>query len=139
MTREQAEALVKKHGSKAAAARAANMSRRSFGRVFDGVTSRSGKVKEEPEPDVKANDIGISLRNASVYCQQPQGRAKKLIFALPKGQGFPIRDLAKKWHISETTLAKHAKLYDAVRFVEAEPGQYVKCILHPETAEKYGE
>ena len=86
-----------------------------------------------------AKTIGVSLKNANVFQHRPQDRAKGLIYGLKKGRGFPIGELSEEWGMSEDTIKKHAKRFGAYLFVEVDPGNYVACIVHPDTAEKNGE
>jgi hypothetical protein len=93
-----------------------------------------GGLDDAPPPSFK----GIPLKEGvNVYTQQPQDRTKALIFSLPKGKGFPVIELSKEWNISPETVAKHAKRHDALRYVEESPGNYIKCVMHPDTAAKY--
>ena len=94
-------------------------------------------LTQQPESDTTNSANGIVLGKTNVYVQQPQDRAKGLIYGLTKGRGFPVHEFAERWHMSEETLSKHAKRHDAMRYVELSPGHYVRCVLHPETAAKY--
>lgn len=80
---------------------------------------------------------GFHLTPSNVYNQAPTDRVKGLLFSLPKGRGFAVSEMSKKWRMSEDTLRRHARKHDALRYVENEPGVYVACVMHPETADKY--
>ena len=78
---------------------------------------------------------GISLAGVRTATQRPAGsETKARIYGLPKGKAFPLATLSAQWAVSEDTIRSHAKKYDAFRYVEATPGRWVACVLHPDTA-----
>jgi transposase-like protein len=58
---------------------------------------------------------------------------KARLYALRKGMGYKVESLSKEWGISADTIRKHAKDHRALVYVEATPGEYVACVVHPET------
>jgi predicted transcriptional regulator len=58
---------------------------------------------------------------------------KARLYGLRKGMGYKVESLAKEWGISADTIRKHAKDHHALVYVEATPGEYVACVVHPET------
>jgi hypothetical protein len=79
---------------------------------------------------------GFSLRGVNLLEERPQGTIKKRLFSLRRGMGYKLDDLSKEWHMTVETLRKHAKDYNALRYVELTPGEYVACIVHPDTVKE---
>lgn len=106
-------------------------------RVADG-------LKAEPTPSERATcgfDVGgcgIPLRNVRVAERRPSDSGmRRQLYGLKKSTGYPVDELAAKWGVSQETLRKHAKRLDCLMYVEAGPGDWKHCILHPDTAEAY--
>jgi len=76
---------------------------------------------------------GFSLRGIRLLSKKPTDFMKARIYSLRRGMGYKIEDLSKQWGVSTETLRKHAKDHKALVYVEATPGEYVACIVHPET------
>jgi len=91
-----------------------------------------------PPPPASKGSVGVSLSGCNVFLQRPQDRAKGLLYGLSKGRGFPVKELAVRWGMSEETITAHAKRFECFRYVETEPGRYLACVLHPDTAKSYG-
>lgn len=112
-------------------------------RAFAARHGKSGTPAEEHKSPSKPADVphttgGILLDRVKVFAQRPQDRAKQLIYGLTAGRGFPIADLVEQWGMSEETIIKHARRLGTYRYVEKQPGVYVPCVLHPDSAKKYG-
>jgi hypothetical protein len=138
MSPQVAQQLVEKHGSQAAAARAAGMSRTTFCRLLRARTD-SPRAAAPTKTAAVPNEVrGIALTGKNIYATRPQDRAKSLLYGLPKGRAFQVAELSREWHMGEETLSKHARQYECLRYVEVEPGQYVKCVMNPETAKQFG-
>jgi hypothetical protein len=76
---------------------------------------------------------GIPLSGVNVSNTKPNDGLKSKIFSLRKGSGFPVSTLSEKWHVSEETIKKHAKKEDALKYVEVSPGEWVQCVINPQT------
>ena len=76
---------------------------------------------------------GFSLRGKELLIMRPQGTIKKRLYSLQRGMGYRVDDLAHEWHVTAETLRKHARDYDALRYIELAPGEYAACVVHPET------
>ena len=132
---------VKKHGSARAAARANNMARTTFLERYKG--RRSGSVKPmdsmsmvaEPSKEIGGIRLSDSVR---IRATKPSEGIKKKLFGLKRGVGYPVNDLSESWGCSPETLRSHARRHDALRYVEVGPGDWVHCVMHPETAAQHG-
>ena len=143
--------MTKKQQSQAARALKGNpgIGRDKLSRIVGCTTHQAQKwldANRGPSPsrrspakpaDAPETTDGLVLHNDNVYCTKPQDRAKGLIFSLPKGRGFPVAELAKQWNMNPETVRKHARKWDALRYVERTPGEIVTCVCHPDTAQKY--
>lgn len=150
MTGQEVLALVKKHGSQKKAAKAAGVAKSTFNEwvkkaqrgaggpdAGENVRTESFKglaVAAEHTPSSASG--GFSLRGVNLLEERPQGTIKKRLFSLRRGMGYRVDELSKEWHMSVETLRKHAKEYDALRYVEITPGEYVACIVHPDTVKE---
>ena len=86
------------------------------------------------EPASKTALCGINLVNVRVFDRKPNDGLKAKIYGLKKGKGYQVEDLAEEWRVSSETLRNHAKRLDSLKYVEIAPGEWVQCVLHPETA-----
>lgn len=127
---------VEKHGSVRAAARANGVPETSFREKYKGVRS-SGKACKKAET---RTDIGGIRLNETVRIRliKPSEGVKRRLFGLKTGVGYPVDDLAEGWGCSPATLRAHARRHDALRYVEVGPGDWVHCVMHPETAAQHG-
>jgi hypothetical protein len=82
----------------------------------------------------KVESKGIELRGKQLSVSRPQDEAKRRLYLLPPDRGFPIIELATTWNVSVDTLRKYCHRHDCLRYVEVNPGEWVQCVLHPETA-----
>lgn len=94
---------------------------------------------ELPDPppasrDAKTGVQAISLQHLRIADKRPNEGLKARIYALRKGQGYPVAALAELWVTSEDTVRTQAKRLDCLRFVEVSPGEWVQCVLNPDTA-----
>lgn len=76
---------------------------------------------------------GFSLRGVRLLSKKPADCMKARLYGLRRGMGYRIDALSKDWGMSTDTIRKHAKDHNALVYVEATPGEYVACIVHPET------
>ena len=99
------------------------------------ITKMPGQAQADKQPEHDPGATGISLRGVRVSTQKPAPSegVKKKIYELKKGMGHPLDMLAAQWMVSEDTIRKHAKHCDAFRYVERGPGDWVACIVHPDT------
>jgi len=131
----QKEILIKKHGSIRAASAALGIPES---------TLRQRLAKKEPAelPGAKERTSyagGISLKeHIKVRSSRPSEGVKKKLFSLRRGVGVPVNELADTWGVSPGTLQAHARRHDCLRYVEIGPGDWVQCVLHPETAAEHG-
>lgn len=136
MTSEDAKALVAKHGTVTAAAKAAGVPKSTF---YDWTRKGGGTVKVNPATDtvVPVNGVAtFSLRNVALLSKKPQDTLKGRFYGLKKNVGYKSEDLARAWHISEETLLRRAQDYHAKAYCEPTPGEFVCVIVHPETAKE---
>lgn len=103
-------------------------------RVRPGETVYPGHPKAEQVPEIQAIPAGgFSLRGIRLLSKKPADCMKARLYNLRKGMGYKVESLAKEWGISADTIRKHAKDHNALVYVEATPGEYVACVVHPET------
>lgn len=84
--------------------------------------------------ELGAENIAIALKDRRVRRDKPAPSPKKLLFSLKRGVGYPVSKLADVWGVSEETVAKRARQYDCLRYVEVEH-EFIRCVVHPDTAE----
>jgi hypothetical protein len=139
MTRTEAEALVKKHGSETKAAAAICMSRTSFRRRLAGEVAGAAvkAVADAPKPQESAAGA-FSLRGVTLLNYRPQDTIKKRLYGLRRGMGYEVAELAREWRMTPETLRKHAREHKALAYVERTPGDYVACVVHPEQMKEDG-
>jgi len=70
-----------------------------------------------------------------VLAEKPTDIWKVRFYALKKGTGFRLEDMASEWGTSTDTVRCKAKANGALRYVEdpKHPGMYVACVAHPST------
>ena len=102
--------------------------------VIRAYLGHSSSVPPPPRMDSPLSVKGISLVNIRVSHKKPNEGLKAKIYALRKGQGYPVAELAKEWCLSADTIKANATRLDCHRYVELSPGEWVSCVLHPETA-----
>ncbi len=131
---------VKKHGSARAAARANNMARTTFLEKYKGRRRSAKPIDSMSKTTEPTKDIGGIRLNDSVRMRttKPSEGIKKKLFALKRGVGYPVNDLSESWGCSPETLRAHGRRHDALRYVEIGPGDWVHCVMHPETAAQNG-
>jgi len=134
MTKAEAQAAIAKYGSQTKAAAGLGVSRSMLRRRLAG----GGDNASEPAATEQTRETtgGIVLGSLNIYTQRPQNRVKGLIHKLKRGRGYPARELSIAWGIGEETIQNHAKRMHCWRYVEVTPGEYVGCVLHPDTAAK---
>ncbi len=91
---------------------------------------------EAPEPKQSLSG-GFSLASRRVLSRRPAESAAKFIKRLPNGKGYPPRDLATQWGMSEETIRRHARDMGCIKFVEVSEDEWVPLVMNPETAAKY--
>lgn len=151
ITAAKARELVDTFGSVRGASKATGIPRTTLQRRVAGVERatypRPTGAAHPPAPSAKrsATNVeddtapatgGFSLRGVSLLVERPQGTIKKRLYSLRRGMGYRVDELSKEWHVTAETLRKHAKDYDALRYVELTPGEYVACIVHPDTVKE---
>jgi hypothetical protein len=88
-------------------------------------------------PTTKTSKVGfsaINLQHLRISDKKPNEGLKARIYGLKNGQGYPVEALASEWIVSEDTIRTQAKRLDCLRFVEVSPGEWVQCVLNPDTA-----
>jgi len=85
--------------------------------------------------DTDAPTSGIKLSGVRTATQKPPATeaVKRKIYLLKKGMAFPIGELSIKWGVSDETIKKYAKKFDCFRYVERAPGDWVSCVIHPDS------
>jgi len=121
-----------------ACSKAIKCSLRTAQNMASELRNRSGytpnaKASKQSQPSAKG---GISLRGVNVSSNRPTDTVRPKLYQLPKGHGFPIDELSRNWGVSVDTLKKHARPLNCVQYVEVDPGQWVQCVIHPETAKE---
>jgi hypothetical protein len=106
-------------------------------KVGEGALRRAYK-REGITPSVATPSAGLDLSTCRTRVDRPSPseEVRKRIFNLPKGRGFAVERLVDDWGVSEDTICKHARRVNAIRYVEKAPGDWVKCLVHPDTAEE---
>jgi hypothetical protein len=88
-----------------------------------------------PIGDTPATVTGkFSLNGKPLLASRPNDVWKGRFHSLARGMGYHIDQLAELWGASEDTVQSRARRYGCLRYVETEPGNYVACVVHPETA-----
>jgi hypothetical protein len=90
----------------------------------------------DPEPVRKSllpTARTFSLSSMRVAAIKPKEGLKPKLFRLKKNTGYPVEELADEWGVSADTLRRDAKRLDALLFVETSPGEWVQCVVHPDT------
>lgn len=93
--------------------------------------------RSKPASASVAVSHGISLAGVKVCERKPAETLKGKLFALRRGMGYPLADLSDQWGVSQDNIRKHARRLDCLLYVETSPGEWVLCVLHPETADQY--
>lgn len=102
--------------------------------VNPGETVYPGHPKAEPPTAAPAPPSGgFSLRGIRLLSKKPADCMKARLYALRRGMGYKVESLSKEWGVSTDTIRKHAKDHNALVYVEATPGEFVACVVHPET------
>lgn len=106
-------------------------------RVSRHLAQKFLKSKRKRKPKARTKKGGIALNKENVFKERPQDQSKRRFYSLEEGKGYPIDELAKDWGVGIDTIKKHARRWDALRYVEVTPGDYVPCVLHPNTAKRF--
>jgi len=104
--------------------------------VREKMTGTAHHDAPSPEPKQSLSG-GFSLASRRVLSRRPAESAAKFIKRLPGGKGYPPRDLAAQWGMSEETIRRHARDMGCIKFVEVSEDEWVPLIMNPETAAKY--
>jgi hypothetical protein len=104
--------------------------------VREGMTGTTHHGEPNPEPKQSLSG-GFSLASRRVLSRRPAESAAKFIKRLPNGKGYPPRDLAAQWGMSEETIRRHARDLGCLKFVEIAEDDWQPLIMNPETAAKY--
>ena len=94
-----------------------------------------GEEISTPQKDLSIK--GINLTNVRVSHKKPNEGLKAKFYQLQKGKGYPLDALSREWCATEDTIRNQAKRLDCIKYVEVNPGEWVACILHPDTATTY--
>lgn len=76
----------------------------------------------------------FSLSSMRVATIKPKEGLKAKLFRLKRNTGYPLEELADEWGVSSDTLRRDAKRLDALLYVETAPGEWVQCVVHPDTS-----
>ena len=136
MTREEAIAARSKYGGIKQAARALGVSYSMMQRRLAG-EGEGRPVTPAPATPAQAPLGGIALSSARVSVDKPAEGLKRLIYALKRGMGYPVEQIAAQWCRSTDSVRKHAREHGALLYVEVAPGDWKTCVLHPDTAAEY--
>jgi hypothetical protein len=130
MTKDEMQALVKKHGSKAAAAKAIGMPRQTFSDRLAGMP----EAKPSEAPAVRGFQLKPDTRMAS---KRPASSLRSRFFTLKRGMAYKESELAREWVVSPETVRKHAQDAECFRYIEVGNEQWEPCVMHPDTAKDY--
>lgn len=85
--------------------------------------------------EVAPADGGFNLDGRKLLAKRPTDVWKARFFALKPNTGYMIQHLADQWGNSADTVRSKARRFGALRYVEDadKPGNYVACIVHPDT------
>jgi hypothetical protein len=75
----------------------------------------------------------FTLAGVHLLSRKPLDVMKGRLYGLQKGVGYRVETLCHAFGCSADGLREHAKKHNALRYVEATPGEYVAVIVHPET------
>ena len=98
---------------------------------------KDGMVPLPTQQEQKDAVRGINLSNVRVFDRKPNEGLKAKFYKLQKGKGFPLELLSNEWGVTEDTIKNQAKRLDCLKYVEVNPGDWIACILHPDTATEY--
>jgi hypothetical protein len=76
----------------------------------------------------------FSLGGLRVSDRKPNEGLKAKFFKLRKGAGYPVNDLADEWGVSAETVRNYGRRLNCLLYVEVEPGEWVHCAAHPDSA-----
>lgn len=78
---------------------------------------------------------GFVLKDKPLLAQKPTDVWRGRFYALRRGMGYRIENLAREWCASEDTIKSKAKREGALRYTEDPEavGQYIAIAVHPET------
>jgi hypothetical protein len=117
---------------------------KKYGVPMAEIRATLAEINGEPQPAAKAQPAqatankptvrGIVLANLRVSDRKPQEGLKAQLYSLKRDRAYPLTELADDWCVSVETLRMHAKRLDCLKYVETQPGQWVMCALHPDTA-----
>ena len=102
---------------------------------WSGATQRSSTPT--PQPIVTTALQSLSLKDVRISDHKPADSVKRLIYLLKKGMGFPVDRLSETWGISSERIKKEARRFECLKYVETDPGNWVLCVMHPDTASEY--
>jgi hypothetical protein len=94
----------------------------------------AGEPVPEVDPLLPSSIKTLSLASARCSIIKPQEGLKARLYRLKKNTGYPLEDLAREWVVSPETLRRDAKRLDALLYVESSPGEWIQCVVHPDTA-----
>jgi hypothetical protein len=136
------QAVVKECGSVRAAADKLGVPRSTLqDRLYKGCATQGPaavrKMVASSVPSVREVSPGLSLSldGVRVADSKPADSVKRKIYMLRKGRGFPLDALADEWNVSSSTLRSHARRLGAFKYVQTTPGNWVPCVIHPDTVE----
>lgn len=86
-------------------------------------------------PTVTGATSGFVLKDKPLLAQKPTDIWRGRFYALRRGMGYRIENLAREWCASEDTIKSKAKREGALRYTEDPEavGQYIAIAVHPET------
>ena len=137
MKSDEAQAAVTKYGSQNQAAKALGISRYTIQMAMKGSGAQTAKQIAIPQKTVESVVQGFALKDVRTSDHKPADNVKRLLYQLRQGRGFPIDKQAEAWGISVDSLRKQAKRIECLKYVETEPGNWVLCVMHPDTAVEY--
>lgn len=124
---EALRCVLKKHGAPVPMA------------IIREVLAEGNQIVAGTESPSASSAFSIGLAGVRVAMKKPNEGMKAKIFQLKRGRGFPVDALAAEWFASPDTIITHARRLDALRYVEVNPGEWVQCVMHPDTAAQYGQ
>jgi len=103
--------------------------------TVQGYVQRHGHSRPAQDHDIPVTpaDGGIPLGGRQVLAQRPTSAWPARFNALAEGRGYPLESLATQYGASVSTIREKAKALKCLRYVESDSGEYVACVVHPNT------
>lgn len=140
MTKEEIDRLTaaKKENPTAGRKRLSGLTGVSINKVQAWLENRAVITASPPAGQ---GPTGVACESFNVWTarisdHKPQDTIKRKLYELKRGQVYPLSALSNSWGLSEERIRKEGRRFDCLKYVEIKPGDWVACVLHPDTAEE---